>query len=95
MQHGHEAWCTRDYGGDGRAVTLSKAVLGEFLWWVLNYHGHITQCWAMGLMPRSYCQFCLTLPAGKKEAFERDSGFTLEKIPELRPARTALTPKER
>ena len=84
MQHGHEAWCTRDYGGEGKAVTFSKAQLGEFLWWVLKYQGQIYQSWAMGFGPRNYCQFALTLPVGKKEAFERDSGFTLERIPEVK-----------
>ncbi len=84
MMYGHEAWCTRDYGGEGKAVTFSKAQLGEFLWWVLKYQGQITQCWAMGTIPRAYCQFCLTLPIGKKEAFEQDSGFALERIPELK-----------
>jgi len=90
MQHGHEAWSTRDYGGEGKAVTLSKAQLGEFLWWVLKYQGQIYQSWAMALEPRAYCQFTLTLPIGKKEAFERDSGFTLERVSELKPA--ALLP---
>ena len=79
MYPGHEGWVTRDYGGDGKAVSLSKSVLGEFLYWVLQYNGQITSSYAMAKMPRSYCQFALTLPIGRKEDFERDSGFTLEK----------------
>jgi hypothetical protein len=87
MLTGHEGWVTRDYGRDGKAVTMSRTRLGDFVWWVLHYEGQITSCYAMNpAYPRSYCQFAITLPAGKKEAFERDSGFTLEKPPVLVPA---------
>ena len=81
---GHENWCTRDYGGEGKAVSLSKRDLGEFFFHLLRFGGTIYQSYAMAKSPRAYCQFAITLPKGRKEDFERASGFTLEKIPEVK-----------
>ncbi len=76
---GHEAWLTRDYGGEGKALSLTQASLGTFVFHCLNLGGHITggSAFAPGV-PRSYVQLAISLPAGKREALEGLSGITLE-----------------
>lgn len=83
----YEDWVTRDYGGDGKAVSLSKSCLGDFVMAVMVHGGRITSSYCMNAKyPRSYCQFSIELPKGKKDEFERASGFALEKPPYLVPA---------
>jgi hypothetical protein len=45
MRPGHEGWITRDYGGEGRALTLSKANLGNFVYHLLRLGGDILGTW--------------------------------------------------
>ena len=79
-----EYWVTRDYGREGKAVNMSKASLGDFMLAVFKHDGRVTSSYCMNAKyPRSYCQFGIALPVGKKEEFEADSGFTLEAPPQL------------
>lgn len=80
LHPGHEVWVSRDYGdyGGGNSVSLSRKRLGDFVYWVLIYGGHIHHGYAMGLVQGAYCQFSISLPKGKREDFERDSGYALD-----------------
>jgi hypothetical protein len=79
-----EAWQTRDYGREGKAVSMSRKALGDFLYHLLRHKGKITSTFAMQpQMDRTYVQFAILLPEGKKESFEEASGFTLEPIATL------------
>jgi hypothetical protein len=72
-------WVTRDYGGEGKAVTLSKNSMGEFLYWLSKLGGNITSTWIMNKeYDKSYCQFGIQLPEGKEAEFTEKSGFVLE-----------------
>lgn len=76
-----EAWQTRDYGREGKAVSMSRKGLGDFLYHLLRHKGEITSTYAMQpTMDRTYVQFAIILPKGRKEAFEEASGFTLEPV---------------
>lgn len=87
MWPGHEAWVTRDYGGEGKALTLSKERLGLFAFHLLSLGGHIHSTYVMNARyPRSYVQFGISLPPGKKEELERLTGITLEQPSVLTPA---------
>jgi hypothetical protein len=84
MRAGQEFWVTRDYGGEGKALNLSKARLGEFMYHLLKMGGRVTDIHVMNAeYDRCYCQAAISLPAGQKEEFERISGFILEKPPVL------------
>lgn len=81
-----EAWVTRDYGSPGKGCKMSRAVLGEFLYYLLRFNGEIRSTYAMRPdLDRTYVQFGIELPAGKREEFELVSGFVLEKPPILVP----------
>lgn len=87
MTRERESWVTRDYGGEGKALTLSRSPLGEFMYHLLRMGGEVTSTYALNpSYERSYLQFSITLPAGRKEEFEKVSGFALEKPPHLHPA---------
>ena len=74
-----EAWLTRDYGGQGKALSMSKKVLGDFVYHLLRLGGEITSTHAMRPdLDRTYVQFGIRLPKGRKEALEGASGIALE-----------------
>lgn len=74
----NEHWFTRDYGGEGKALCLSKATLGLFVYELLKLGGGITSTYAMGKSPRAYVQMVIYLPTGKKTELEGLTGVTLE-----------------
>lgn len=79
---GHEAWVTRDYGSDGKALSMSKAGLGSFVYHLLRLGGHIHSTWAMGPQyDRTYVQMSISLPPGRREALQDATGVKLEKPP--------------
>lgn len=80
-QLGNERWITRDYGGEGKGLSMSKDVLGRFVYELLRHGGSITSTYAMAQAPRSYVQFAIALPAGRREALQSVSGITLERPP--------------
>lgn len=87
MWPGHEDWVTRDYGGQGKALSMSKEVLGNFVYHLLRCGGRIESSYAMAPEhARSYVQFSITLPKGRKEELERLTGVALERPSHLTPA---------
>ncbi len=87
MYPGHEDWVTRDYGGEGKALTMSKEVLGTFVFHLLRCGGRIESTHAMAPEhARSYVQFSITLPKGRKAELEGLTGITLERPSHLTPA---------
>jgi hypothetical protein len=77
-----ETWVTRDYGGEGKAVSLSKRGLGEFFFHLFSVGGRVKSSHVMNPQYHgSYIQLMVELPEGKKDDFERESGFTLETPP--------------
>lgn len=82
-----ETWLTRDYGGDGKALSMSKKVLGDFVYHLLRLGGEITSTHAMRPdLDRTYVQFGIRLPKGRREELEAASGITLEAPSFLVPA---------
>ena len=82
-----EIWVTRDYGGEGKAVSLSKRALGEFFFHLFSMRGVVKSTHCMNPQYHgSYMQIMIELPAGMKDEFETVSGFTLEKPVTLVPA---------
>lgn len=83
---GMESWVTRDYGGTGKALVMSKAVLGLFVYHLLRLGGGIESTYALrGDCDRSYVQFAIYIPAGKAEELQSATGIALE-----RPSRLVL-----
>lgn len=77
-----EGWVTRDYGGEGKAVSLSKRGLGDFFFHLFSMRGELKSAHVMNPhFHGSYVQLAITLPEGTREAFEAASGFTLEAPP--------------
>ena len=82
-----EAWVTRDYGGDGKALSMSKATLGLFVFHLLRLNGRITSTYAMRPdMDRTYVQFAIVLPKGRAERLTELTGVALERPSHLVPA---------
>lgn len=87
MYPGHEDWVTRDYGGEGKALSMSKEALGTFVYHLLRCGGRIESTYAMAPEhARSYVQFSITLPNGRKEELEKITGIALERPSHLTPA---------
>lgn len=83
--YGRFCWLTRDYGGEGRALTLSKARLGLFVESVLRNRGEITQFHAMAPEYRnSYVQASVRLTVQARLIVMEETGITLENPPVLR-----------
>ncbi|PZR79383.1 MAG: hypothetical protein DI537_41150 [Stutzerimonas stutzeri] len=79
-----EFWVTRDYGGEGKAVSLSKKGLGEFFFHLFSMRGTLKSSHVMNPQYHgSYIQLMIELPEGMKEVFEAASGFTLEVPPRI------------
>jgi len=78
----YEYWQTADYGAiDSRKINLTKARLGEFLYHLCKAGGEIYSTHVMRAdIEKSYVQFAIKLPEGKREEFERASGFPLEPV---------------
>ena len=90
---GEESWVTRDYGSEGRALSMSKTVLGTFVYHLLRMGGRITSTYAMhGDMDRTYVQFAVVLPAGRAGELTEASGIALEKPSTLVPASSGFSP---
>jgi len=84
---GQEIWVTRDYGGEGKALSLHKSVLGVFVHELIRLGGGITSTHNMRAdYPGSYVQFVIYLPKGRREVLQTASGITLEHMPRLMPA---------
>jgi len=82
-----EAWVTRDYGGEGRGLSMSKSALGLFAFHVLRLRGRITSTYAMRPdMDRTYVQFAIVLPKGRAAELTELTGVALEKPSTLVPA---------
>lgn len=81
---GRFPWVTRDYGGEGKALTVSKTRLGLFFEALLRHHGDVSQLFAMGTGPRNYVQASVRLTVSGKEAVERETGITLSPPPVVR-----------
>lgn len=81
---GRFPWVTRDYGGDGKALTISKARLGIFFESLLRHRGDVAQVHAIQPQPRSYVQALVRLTVSGKEAVERETGITLSPPPVVR-----------
>ena len=91
MRHGYEQWVTRDYGSDGKGLSLSKANLGEFMVSLIKFGGDIHGIHSMSrTYPRSYVQASISLPIGVSEKFTEETGFVLERPPtfSVKPMRT-------
>ena len=89
---GEEAWVTRDYGAEGKALSMSKTVLGSFVYHLLRLGGRITSTYAMrGDMDRTYVQFAVVLPEGRADELTEASGIVLEKPSTLVPASSGLS----
>ena len=83
---GMECWVTRDYGRDGKALHLSKAALGSFVYHLLRLGGDISGTHCLGTQyDRSYVQMAIQLPTGKRDELQVASGITLESPPRLAP----------
>jgi hypothetical protein len=80
---GNEIWVTGDYGRKGKPLSMSKTVLGLFVYEVLRHGGRVTHTYAMDLYPRSYVQFQIALPPGKRTDLEKATGIALEDPPYL------------
>lgn len=80
----NEHWVTRDYSGEGKALCLSKARLGLFVYELLKLGGGITSTYAMGKGLRNYVQMAIYLPTGKKTELEGLTGIALETPPTFR-----------
>ena len=84
---GFEVWVTRDYGGEGKALNMSKATLGTFVYHLLRLGGKITSTHVMAPeYDRSYVQMAIALPTGKREQLQTASGIALESPSYLVPA---------
>lgn len=82
-----EALVTRDYGGEGRALSMSKAQLGLFTYHLLRLGGRITSTYAMRPdMDRTYVQFAIVLPKGRGAKLTELTGVALEQPSMLVPA---------
>lgn len=82
-----EALVTRDYGGEGKALSMSKANLGQFVYHLLKLGGRITGSFAMNAKyDRSYVQFSIVLPKGRREKLTELTGIALEEPSYLKPA---------
>ena len=74
-----EALVTRDYGGEGKSLTLSKSNLGNFVYHLLKLGGYITNTHTLAPeYNRSYVQMSIMLPEGKREELTKLTGITLE-----------------
>ena len=82
---GHLAWVPRDYGGQGKALFMSKAKLGEFVFHLLLLDGTITGTFVLNRRARhAYVQMVVTLPEGAERALTEATGITLEPVPVLK-----------
>lgn len=78
----YEYWQTADYGAiDSRKLNLTRERLGLFLYHLCKAGGEIYSTHVMNAeFDKSYVQFAIKLPKGRKEEFERTSGFDLEPV---------------
>lgn len=83
---GMEGWVTRDYGGAGKGLSLTRKRLGEFMFHLLRMRGTVTSSYAMSDMEGSYVQVFFWLPEGKRAELEAASGITIEAPVYLVPA---------
>lgn len=82
-----EALVTRDYGGEGKALTMSKTTLGQFTHHLLKLGGRITGTFVMNAAyDRSYVQFAIVLPKGRRDRLTELTGIALEEPSHLKPA---------
>lgn len=83
----YEYWQTADYGAvDSRKPNLTKARLGEFLYHLCKAGGEIYSTYVMNARyNKSYVQFAIKLPEGRRKEFEEESGFPLEPVSVLTP----------
>lgn len=82
-----EHWVTRDYGGDGKALNLSKSCLGTFVYHLFRLGGNITSTYVMNnKFDRSYVQMAISLPDGRSAELTAATGIVLEKPSALTPA---------
>lgn len=82
-----EYWVTRDYGRDGKAVTLNRFRLGDFFYHLIKFKGEVKDIYTMRTdVDDSYIQVLIELPEGVKDKFVEVSGFSLEKPPTFSPA---------
>lgn len=83
--YGRLPWVTRDYGGDGKALSMSRARLGLFVESVLRNKGNITSFWAMGpSYPRSYVQAVVWLTPEACDKVREETGIGLEMPPRIK-----------
>jgi hypothetical protein len=82
-----EHWLTRDYGAEGIGLNLTRARLGDFVYHLLRLDGAVTHTYAMSPQhDRSFVQFSISLPAGRRAALEEATGVSLHAAPKVRVA---------
>lgn len=87
MRPTDEALVTRDYGGEGKALSLSKASLGTFVYHLLRLGGRIVDTHTMNpKYDRSYVQMSIVLPQGRRAELQEASGIALELPSVMKPA---------
>lgn len=85
--HNRKIWATRDYSGEGKAVSLRKTVLAEFMYNLLRFGGNVKDVFVMSKdYHGSYIEMLVEFPEGKGEEFMKATGFTLREPSYLKPA---------
>jgi len=77
-------YVTPDAGQDGKKLSLSKKVLGEFCFSLMTNGGRLNDLYCFNRnFKRSYVQASIYLPEDNKEKFENETGILLYDPPTI------------